>query len=136
MPAPGGVFYPDGRFTVLRSYTAAFVLNVTAPVTQTDNVIDFTDPANPLVHFHIKIDLRFWNWSSNNWTLDWIIEESWYYVLPSPVTAPMPFNLSWFTYGDEALPALGFQPFGIVFPDYHVFTLPPAPPGWWSPPAE
>lgn len=117
-----------------RSYVGAFVLNVTAPITQTDNVIDFTDPANPLVHFHIKIDQRFWDWSSNNWTLDWIIEESYYYVLPSPVTAVMPFNLSYFTFGDDGIPSLGFQPFGIVFPDYHVYPLPQAPGGYWSPP--
>lgn len=134
MPAPGGTFFPNGRFTMPRSYVGAFVLNVTAPVTQADNAIEFTDPLNPLVHFHIKIDRRFWDWSSNTWTLDHIVEESWYYVLPSPTTAPMPFSLSYFTYSTNAIPSLGFQPFGITFPDYHPFPLPTAPPDYWLPP--
>jgi len=134
MPAPGGTFNPNGRFTMPRSYIAAFVLNVDAPVTQTDNVIEFYDPFNPLVNFHIKIDGRFWDWSSNSWSLDWIIEESWYYVLPSPTTAVMPFTLAYRTFGSLVEPSLVFQPFGIDFIDYHIYTLPPAPPTYWMPP--
>jgi len=134
MPASGGTFAPQARFNVLRSYAMAFVLNVDAPVSQSDNVIGFYDPFNPVVNFRIVIDGRFWEWSSNNWTLDWIIEESYYFITPDPTHLAMSFVLAWRTFGARALPALVFQPFGINFTDYHTFMLPPAPPGWWSAP--
>ena len=119
---------------MLRSYAAAFVLNVDAPVSQSDNVIGFQDPNNLAFNFRIVIDGRFWEWSSNTWTLDWIIEDSYYYISPSPAHIAMPFVLAWRTFGSHALPALVFQPFGINFIAYHTFMFPPAPPGWWSPP--
>jgi hypothetical protein len=134
MPAPGGFFVPNGRFTAPRSYFGAFILNVTAPVSQSENVVEFTDPGNPNVHFHIKIDRRFWDWSSNSWTLDWLIEESYYYVLPDPTHIAMPFSLSYFIWPAGVVPSVVFQPFGINFLDYHVFPLPPAPATYWMPP--
>ncbi len=134
VPAPGGTFSPNGRFTMPRSYVGAFVLNVTATVVQTDGLFEFTDPTNPNGHFRVKVDSRFWDWSSNVWTLDWIIEESAYHYLPDPTFHPMYFSLDYTTYGPSVIPTVKFYPFGLIFPDNHLYQLPPAPPDYWMSP--
>lgn len=134
MPAPGGTFHPSNRFTIPRSYVGGFVLNVTAVVVQTDNLFEFTDPLNPNGQFRVRVDPRFWSWSSNTWTLDWIIEESVYRYLPDTTFHPMAFVLDYWTRPLGAVPTVKFYPFGIVFPDDHFYPLEGAPPDYWCPP--
>lgn len=133
MTLGAGTFVPGGRFSFPRSYVPQFLVNVdTDTFVVALHACAFLDPNNHNFSFHIILDPRFYEWSSNKWTLDHVVLESYYVISPDPTEIPMPFVLSFHTYGAGAQ-ALIFQPFGINFIENRKVPLPPPPSDYWTP---
>lgn len=111
-----------------------FSIRVDTPVTQADRVFTFPDGGTPTRLYTVSIAERVYNWSSNNYSLDFTIEDSYYQDLPDTTKHPMSYLLAYFAAGVNGRPHWVFFPFGLAFVDDHFFELPPAPSTWWSPP--
>lgn len=106
-----GAFYPSGRFVTPRSYVAKIVNHSAGfTLTQAANVftLDFR-PTYPSV-YHWTFHPNFWAWSSNCWSLDHIITESYYVQTPDPTQIPLNFGLYWVRYAPDFLPQIQFAP--------------------------
>lgn len=106
-----GAFYPGGRFTFPRSYIGK-VHNCTAGFLLTQTANSFTLDFRPTFSsvYHWRFDPRFWVWSSNVWTLDHIITDSWYENPPDPTQIPLNFGLYWVRYAPSHVAQLEFAP--------------------------
>jgi len=98
-----------------------------------DNVLTFINTGTPSQHFTVVIDPRVFAWSSNAYSLDFVIEDSYYQNDPDPTHYPMDFALSYF-FPEPRSPYVNFQPFGLSFPDKTFFDFELPPPGYWLPP--
>lgn len=129
-----GHYYPHGRFTFPRSYVAKVVNHDAGfTLTQTFNHFELNfHPTYPSV-YHWTFDERWWLWTSNVWTLDHIITESYYVNTPDPTQIPLDFGLYWVRYAPDYLPSVRFAPnLSSVSPVSAIF---PAPlPGYWTRP--
>lgn len=129
-----GAFYPGGRFTFPRSYIAK-VENCSAGFTLSQDVNKFALDFHPTYAsvYHWTFSLKFWLWSSNVWTLDHIITESYYVNLPDPTQIPLNFGLYWVRYPPAHTPQLQFAPnLSTVAPIQAAF--PTYPPHYWARP--
>ncbi|HSS99947.1 MAG TPA: hypothetical protein VLK33_23090 [Terriglobales bacterium] len=129
-----GTFLPWGRFSIPRSYVAG-VVNYDAGFTLTQDVNKFALDFHPTYTsvYHWTFSLKFWLWSSNVWTLDHIITESYYVNLPDPTQIPLNFGLYWQRSGSDNRPRLHFLPnLSAVSP--RTVLLPTYPPGYWARP--
>lgn len=126
--------YPNGaKFSFPRSYIPTFNVRVNTPVTDLGTgEFTFPDGSVPGRHYHIVIFEKFYPWSSNKYTMDFVIEQSYYVTDPSPTETPMPFTLI-FAPTSDGVNGLFFFPFGAPFTDNNIFLLPPAPPDYWTP---
>lgn len=129
-----GTFSPMGRFVSPRSYVAN-IINCSAGFLLTQNVNKFSldfRPVYPSV-YHWTFSLKWWLWSSNAWSLDHIITESYYVNEPDPTQIPLNFGLYWVRQAPSFRPALLFAPnLSTVMPI--TFPLPTYPPGYWARP--
>ena len=78
---------------------------------------------------HLKFKPEFWSWSSNGYSLDWIIQDFW--VEPPGGGAPIPGQPA--TFGIGASPG-GIFGIGISWggsASYEQHALPPAPSDYW-----
>jgi len=106
-----GAFYPGGRFTFPRSYIAKVeCCSAGFSLVQTYNqfTLDFRPTYGSIYHW--TFDVRFWLWSSNVWTLDHIITESYYMDPPYTTQIPLNFGLYWVRYPPDPVPQLQFAP--------------------------
>jgi len=101
-------------------------------VARAGSFITFSDPFNPAVTFTIKYADNFLPWSSNRWTLDFIIEQSYYKVAPSPTENPMDFTLRYYWSQLALAPAIQFIPFSLGFTQHHFFPLVQASVPYWA----
>lgn len=124
---------PDAKFGFARSYIhqITFGFGVGASFAQTDNDFIVTDTTNPIVHVKARFNPRFWTWSSNCYTLDFLMLDWWLYVDPSPVPIPLAFSVY---YGIDPVT---LRPEAFVFiagwTQRYKFILPPPPPHYWQP---
>jgi hypothetical protein len=127
-----GSFSPSGQFNFPRSYVRGIGIQiVSGTIAQTDNTFVLVNPPDPTFYTLVFSD-RFWNWSSNRYTLDWIIEESYYNPGGLGTQVPMPYLLTFYTDTTTPNPYIIFSPFsspgGVTY-----YELPPPPPGYWLP---
>lgn len=130
-----GTFYPGGRFAFPRSYIYGIWLsfNNTASVNWTDNRVTFSDSGG-VVTGAIRFVPEFWSWSSNRYTMDYLIDESWYAIAPDPTEVPLPFALIYYIDPLNGRPYFVYQPFSTPGTGEFKHAAPPAPPGYWLPP--
>lgn len=137
MPVSGaGLFVPQAKFWYLRSYMWGLSVRINLDGVQDGRFFRFGTGAPGTQLFTISIAERVFDWSSNNYTLDFTIEDSFYQDLPDLTMHPMNYSLAYFAAGDKGRPHWVFFPFGLPFVDDHFFELPPAPPTYWLPPVE
>jgi len=84
---------PSARFAFARSYVDRITINdILLPKTHDGPDFEFLPSIAPDQHHFIGIAHNFWPWSSNNFTLDYIVKYAYVYfisdgsILPSPVT--------------------------------------------------
>lgn len=135
MTLGAGTFVPNGRFAITRPYLRGIWLSFDtgAIVTWTDNSVAFADGPVPVVTGRITFLEEFWEWSSNRYTLDHVIIESWYSFNGGVTEIPLPFALTWYTDTDGS-PYLVYNPFSAVGTGAFKHDMPPTPPSWyWQP---
>jgi len=129
-----GLYFPGGRFSFPRSYIAK-VENCSAGFLLTQSFNQFTLDFRPtyVSVYHWTFDERFWLWTSNVWTLDHIITESYYEQTPDPTQNPLNFGLFWVRHAPDPVPTLQFYPnLSTVSPIQA--TFPAQLPGYWTTP--
>ena len=134
MTLGAGTYFPHAGFAFPRSYLAGvwIVLNPGSSVTWTDNFALAADVGGT-VTAGIEIAENIFPWSSNAYTLDHLITQSWYKVAPSPTEIPLPFNLTWFTDPVSTFPYVVYEPFGETNTGNFKHLLPFAPADYWGP---
>lgn len=125
-----GTYVPNGQYAFPRSYIRGFGIQIVAgTITQLGNGFVLSNPPSPAV-YAVIINDYFYNWSSNGYTLDHVIGESYYSPLGDGSYIPMPFLLQFYNRTDERGSWIVYSPFsspgGVTW-----FELPPAPPGYW-----
>jgi len=129
-----GAFYPGGRFTFPRSYIGK-VFNCSAGFLLTQSFNQFTLDFRPTFGsiYHWTFDERFWLWTSNVWTLDHIITESYYMDPPYTTQVPLNFGLYWVRYAPSHVAQLQFAP-NLSSASPLEATFPAPLPGYWARP--
>ena len=125
-----GTYIPNGQYNFPRSYIRGFGIQIVAGnIAQSDNVFVLTNPPSPSV-YTLSINEYFWNWSSNRYTMDHVIGESFYSPLGDGSNIEMPFLLQFYNKPDELGNWIVYSPFsspgGVTW-----YELPPAPPDYW-----
>lgn len=134
MTIGNGVFTPQGQFAFPRSYLWGFSVRINLDGVQDGRFFRFGTGAPGTQLFTIAWKLKAFTWNSNRYTLDYVIEQSFYQNLPDMTEHPMDYGLAYYAAADTARPVLVFFPFNLPFVDDHFFALPPAPPDYWLPP--
>jgi len=129
-----GTFVPGGKFAFPRSYLRGIWLSFDTPaiVNWLGSTVNFADSATPVVTGRISFAPAFWTWTSNRYTLDFTIIESWYSFNAGVTQIPLPFALTWY-YDDDMSTYLVYNPFSAVGTGAFKHDMPPAPPGYWNP---
>jgi hypothetical protein len=126
-------YAPSAKFAFPRSYVRGFCVRVNAPVTFTTNKAIFFDAGNPNIRYTIETDIRFYNWSSNRYTLDFIITESYYQTLPNVAKTAVPYRVTWIISPVNKSVYLEYLPYSAAFIPRYYTDYPPAPPSYWKP---
>jgi len=132
-PTGNLVFSQGGAFTVPRSYLNDVIWDAEIHLgfTQTDSLWTLTYSPLPLYRAYVKIRDEFWNWSSNAYTLDHIIEYCYEQLSPSdPETDALLFVFVDYN-ATIKRPALWFR---TVAPGQELhYSLPPRTAPYWTP---
>lgn len=135
MPTGTGHFAPQGRFAFPRSYIYYIAWNIeNYTVSNVLNVYTWTYIPDPMITHTITLAPKFYPWSSNNFTSDYVIEEYYYQFFPGgPKTYP-DFRLDYYIHP-------GFKRMGFIFYSADnrfatsiISNLPTAPSTYWLPP--
>jgi hypothetical protein len=128
-----GTFTPNGRFSVPRSFINDIVVYHNGDtIVQVANSFTIHAPfPDPTIGF-FRLDNRFWGWSSNYWTLDYIITDCWYKLGGVGAEIPMPFQLHYYNEPTTGRTGLSFGWFSAES-DPHPHPLPSAPLNYWLP---
>jgi hypothetical protein len=79
----------------------------------------------------LRLDTRFYGWSSNRWTLDHILIDWYVDVGGVPPHIPLTGTLSWQVDDTEHRAVLRFDWY-ITAPDYEYFPFPQQPLNYWA----
>lgn len=133
MTIGSGAYFPGPKFWVIRAYIKQIYIRVDAPdVTFSGSGWSFSDPGNPNVQFRVVYDPTWLLWSSNKKTLDRIVTESYYFVLPSTTQIPMSFAFNYDASLISPAPSIEFVPFNLPFVARHGFSLQTADVPYWA----
>lgn len=121
---------PGYAFT--RSYLSRVVIDVAALIAPSFDGTAFTFQDTAHVDWYLKVRPNVWEWSSNGYTIDWLIDEaaSTASIAGTPVIDG--FYVDVRLQINEPLRYIWIQPGGLPGTEYP-FTLPPAPPDYWLP---
>lgn len=127
--------YPSDKFSFTRSY--ASVLSFIGDSADFDVSGDtFTMWIDRSIGYGITYILNDFiqPWSSNGYTLDYVVYDCWWHAYFDGVHHPQSFTVNYWWRGDPLQPNLSIiQPVGGVL--VKEYTLPPAPPTYWLPPS-
>lgn len=126
--------FPQGRkFSFNRSYVNRISFSdVLLPVVQTANVFVFSPAIVPTDTYYVTFSPKFWDWSSNMFTLDFLVIEAYRTITPSPTQVPIDFSLTYFPPMDANGSHIWFKPFSVATPEAF-FPLAGAPSSYWLP---
>lgn len=130
----GSIFYaPGAKFAFPRSYLYGFSIRMNTVPTQVGRVFTFVDGSNPNLRYTVIVQQEVYDWSSNRYTLDFVLEETYYQFLPNMTKNPLNGCLELLYDQVDERPYTMFSPFCAVFPTRYRYPYPPAPPGYWLP---
>ena len=125
-------YTPDGQFNFPRSYTNFFAFSWVSGYTvhTAGNPWVFETTGFGGVRVHLKFKDAWWTWSSNIYSLDFLLEDYWAELAPLylPQSAGA-INLQWGYNGETLVP--GFAVNQPLTQEARYFPLPPAPPEYW-----
>lgn len=127
-------YVPSGRFAFARSG------HVSLSIAQGD-YLAYQDSANvfkldivgytPHHVYTFVIAPNFMPWSTIGFTLDYLLREAYYVYDGDPTHYPAPVKISWEWWPGSPNASIHLAPFAVGWSPA-IFTLPPAPAGWWS----
>lgn len=111
MPLAGaGTFFPQGRFGFPRSYVERFVITQAfQPVASVGPVFIMRPTPYGGLTWYLTLKDNFWAWSSNNFTLDYIVEDNYLIVDGDPTHYPVPYKLRYIPPTPAAGAAIAFE---------------------------
>lgn len=134
MPIGAGTFHPGPKFFAPRSYYRGIVFNISGyAIVDHGGFWVWTKISNPAETWTVIPDVRFYNWSSNKISMDFMIVDFYYFILPSIVPVPQPYDLRLHVRPSQPSQYIEFRWNGVDFGSYQYFDLPPAPPDYWLP---
>lgn len=134
MTIGAGTFTPSPNFSFPRSYIVDFyVFRNGNTIVQTVNKFVVTDAFDPNLTATFVLHENFLPWSSNGFTLDFIVQESYYQTTPGGMQIPLPFNIDFYVSPLTRRSGLYLGWLGLKINPEH-FDLEPQPPGYWLPP--
>jgi len=71
------------------------------------------DALHTVNYWNIRIKEEFFAWSSNVWTVDWILSDAWYGSLDPGSGTPLPVSITFKTLGDPPKRYLEVAAFGL-----------------------
>lgn len=123
---------PQCKFWFPRSYLKGVqVSDYEANISWDVNVATVTLTI-PVTYYHVFVfNPILWDWNSNTYSLDYILEDMYYFVPPDPTHIQTPVDIAWVngpppigSYIRVAIPA---APLNLP-----IHLLPPGPSNWWS----
>lgn len=128
-------YNPDGGFAFIRAYVPQITFGFAANAIITHSAEQFyiTDGNNLDVHVVVNFFDKFWAWSSNGYTIDHLVVDSWVELTSVPgVKFPLNFNLFYKWDAANHRPEMLYYLPGYT--DRYTFQLPPATAPYWVPP--
>jgi len=121
---------PSPKFAFPRSYVLNLAFTAGGwPMTQADNVFTLV-VGSPVVYTEVlELYPNFFEWSSNRYTLDYIVKSIGYFTPGGPLS-PAGVGVNWFPNDDPPTPSILFD-FVATGSPLRRFSLPPAPPDYW-----
>ena len=129
-----GTYNPQPKFFLPRSYVFGINFATYSGNTVTRSGDRFTVHAVPPDPTFLVCQIlpAFYPWSSNSYSLDFIITEFWYKAGGVGSEIPLPFQLGYFQDPLRHSSSLYIQWSGTV-PTFNYFPLPSAPSNYWLP---
>src|SRR5215216_2273872 len=120
-----GTFPQGSKFALVRAYIplVAFAGILDTPVIAGRTYVFFPSIV-PLDTYVVVLKQEFYDWNSNVYSLDFIVEQAYYMTFPSPTQIPVNYDLLYMPPVVGRAAALRFKPFGYTdAPNF--FDLPP-----------
>lgn len=136
MHPSGSISYvPSGRFNFPRSYIydiRVYVQHTVSHAYFADNIITVDYTPVPAFLATIKLRRNVYDWSSNCYTLDYLIEENWYVISAGGTEFVLPLQVGYASAVQSIRPAVNIVlDLGV---DIYTQTLPSQPSSYWLPP--
>jgi len=129
-----GSFYPQGKWFFPRSYVFGVVVQLEGWTTfAVDNVYTSVDNGNPARQLVYVLRPNVFVWSSNYYSLDYIICESRITNFAGDAWHPISYECLYDIDFVGTLPYLTLRTTGFFATHKQYFPLPPAPPDYWLP---
>lgn len=127
-------YSPQAKFSFNRAYLEGFFVpwNPDTDTYWTDNVMFYIAPFYG-TNGYITIRPNVWEWSSNTYTLDYVVESCTINFPPSPDYNELPYSLGWELSPDKRIPYITLHPYGVSGTGGVRHSFPHAPPGYWFP---
>jgi hypothetical protein len=133
MSAPGAIYLPSGDYTFTASYLGGLWVRHDPGLLSWDGtVLQFIIAGPPDALCIVTFKDMFQAWSSNRYSLDYILESATYEYPPNPTKHDLPFYVQWMIPPDHWQAHLLIDTtYGA---QYSSVPFPSAPPGYWLPP--
>lgn len=135
MTGPHGIVvcHPQNKFYFPRSYVTKLkvLTNHVNSVMYADGEITWGHVPPDAVTGLTKLKANFVTWSSNVYSLDYLVEEWWYRIAPDPTKIEWGGECNWIW--DGTVKANCIEIATTAADTTYYFDLPPAPPTYWKP---
>lgn len=134
-PLPVGSYVPQAKFASPRSFYYWIAWNIyPVVITNIGSTYFLTDTATGLITTTVALNPLFWQWSSNSYSLDWIIDDYYYQLTPGGAKVYPNFTLYYSPKIQNHGEGLEFRYFTMDFGRTQLSYLPAQPSGYWLPP--
>ena len=123
---------PSQHFAVPRSYLRGISIKSGAALpVWTDNQMMLWDFTLTTFYWGLIFKPEFWSWSSNRWTVDYMLHDAWYGNTNPILGSPLPVYVSYFGNLGTDQAVIEVAAFGLGDHNYP-HDLPPADQPYWA----
>jgi len=125
---------PSAKFAFPRSYVEMVGLRAGyATAIWSGRSVDLIEPISGAIYWRTVFNERFWDWSSNRYTLDFAVEECYYFEAGTGNHIPLNIFVWWSQHPVTLATMIETSPF-TGQPYSYPQSLPSSPGGYWFPP--
>lgn len=134
-PRSDGSYSPSSKFSIQRSYLHWLAFNIVGyAVTNVANVYTWIWSVDPCVTHTIIFNPNFYAWSSNHYSLDYVVDDYYYQLTCSGAKTRPGFSIYYYPNSLRTGLALEFRYVGVDFGSHVYMPLPPQIGTYWVPP--